>query len=113
MGRAVDHTSRPRTGESHLYRSIGADFASHRTVNRGKTDHARGGGTIETAEGVFERDMTGVYHHRGGQSFQRYRDAFTVRFDNRTARGVNDTIRAERMTGAPADRRKPHHLKSP
>jgi transposase-like protein len=100
MDRTVDRNSRLHTDESNLYPALGKEFAAHETVNHGAKEYARGDVTTNNVEGffgVFKRGMVGVYQHCGEQHFQRYLDEFTFRHNNRTALGVNDTIRAERI----------------
>ena len=101
MARTVNYKSRLHTDESNLYPSLGTKFASHETVNHGAKEFARGDVNSNSAEGffgVFKRGMVGVYQHCGEQHFQRYLDEFTFRYNNRTALGINDTVRAERIT---------------
>ena len=101
MDRTVDYRSRLHTDETVLYPSLGKQFASHETVNHSAKEYARGDVNNNRAEGffgVFKRGMVGVYQHCGEQHFQRYLDEFTFRYKNCTGLGVNDTIRAERIT---------------
>jgi transposase-like protein len=103
----VTHASRKselHTDESKLYTETGKEFASHKTVT-----HGWGGGgeyvgpegqTTNAAEnffGVFKRGMVGTYHKCDAQHLQRYVTEFEFRFNNRTALGVNDKMRAETL----------------
>lgn len=101
MDRTVDYKSRLHTDESVLYPTLGKQFTSHETVNHGAKEYARGDVNSNSAEGffgVFKRGMVGVYQHCSEQHFQRYLDEFTFRYNNRTALGVSDIARAERIT---------------
>ena len=100
------------TDEAAYYKSIGADFASHDTVNHSKdqyvrywnevTDKRRPDGkplvvtttiTTNTVEGyysIFKRGMKGVYQHCAEKHLHRYLSEFDFRYSNRVALGVND-----------------------
>ena len=89
--------SRLHTDESPLYTTMGAEFATHETVNHGKKEYARGDVTTNSVEGffgIFKRGMTGVYQHCGEQHLQRYLDEFSFRYNNRVRLGVHDEERA-------------------
>jgi transposase-like protein len=89
--------SRLHTDESRLYDAVGAEFATHETVNHSAKEYARGDVTTNSVEGffgVFKRGIVGVYQHCGEQHLQRYLDEFTFRYNNRIALDVNDTERA-------------------
>ena len=81
--------SRLHTDESRLYPAVGAEFASHETVNHSATEYARGDVTTNSIEGffgIFKRGMTGVYQHCGEQHFQPYLDEFPFRYVARQLR---------------------------
>ena len=106
------------TDEAAYYKSIGADFASHDTVNHSKdqyvrywnevTDKRRPDGkplvvtttiTTNTVEGyysIFKRGMKGVYQHCAEKHLHRYLSEFDFRYSNRVALGVDDTARTTR-----------------
>jgi len=93
----ADRKSRLHTDESNLYPRVGAEFATHETVNHSAKEYARGDVTTNTVEGffgIFKRGMNGVYQHCGEQHFQRYLDEFTFRYNNRSKLGVEDAERA-------------------
>jgi hypothetical protein len=50
--------------------------------------------TLEGFFSVFKRGMVGTYQHCGEQHLDRYLAEFDFRMNNRTAMGVNDTMRA-------------------
>lgn len=90
--------SRLHTDESRLYPTVGAEFATHETVNHSAGEYARDDVTTNSVEGffgVFKRGMVGVYQHCSEQHFQRYLDEFTFRYNNRSKLGIEDTERAE------------------
>ena len=89
--------SRLHTDESPLYTAMGAEFATHETVNHGAKEYARGDVTTNSVEGffgIFKRGMTGVYQHCGEQHLQRYLDEFSFRYNNRVRLGIHDEERA-------------------
>ena len=95
--RNASRQSRLHTDESRLYDTLGAEFATHETVNHGAKEYARGDVTTNSVEGffgVFKRGMTGVYQHCGEQHLQRYLDEFTFRYNNRVRLGIHDQERA-------------------
>jgi transposase-like protein len=90
------------TDQAAWYREIGAEFASHDSVNHAKDEYARYDGdftiTTNTVEGyysVFKRGMKGVYQHCKEKHLHRYLSEFDFRYSNRVALGVNDVRRAE------------------
>jgi transposase-like protein len=88
------------TDESNFYKAIGKCFADHQTVNHGAGEYARGNVTTNSIEGyfsVFKRGMKGVYQHCSSDHLHRYLAEFDFRFNNRTALGVNDGQRADRL----------------
>ena len=92
----VARQARLITDESHLYRGVGKEFASHETVFHGGNEYARGDVTTNTVEGffsIFKRGMRGVYQHCGERHLHRYLAEFDFRYSNRVALGINDTDR--------------------
>jgi transposase-like protein len=97
MVRNASRKSRLHTNESRLYETLGAEFATHETVNHSAKEYARGDVTTNSVEGffgIFKRGMVGVYQHCGEQHLQRYLDEFSFRYNNRVRLGVDDTERA-------------------
>jgi hypothetical protein len=96
----VKKESRLQTDESKLYKSVGADFAAHETVNHGKKEYARGDVTTNTMESyfsLFKRGMRGTYQHCAEKHLHRYLAEFDFRYNNRIALGVDDTARANEL----------------
>lgn len=95
--RNADRKSRLHTDESRLYPTVGAEFATHETVNHSAKEYARGDVTTNSVEGFFgilKRGLNGVYQHCGEQHFQRYLDEFAFRYSNRSKMGIEDAARA-------------------
>jgi hypothetical protein len=89
-----------RTDESTYYADMAKRVASHETVNHGRDEYVRGTASTNTIEGVFsifKRGMIGTYQHCGEQHLQRYLNEFDFRYSNRTALGVSDVGRADRI----------------
>lgn len=93
----ADRASRLHTDQSGFYKKVGVEFAAHETVNHLEKEWARGDVSTNSIEGffsVFKRGMKGVYQHCGEHHLHRYLAEFDFRFNNRTALGVTDTMRA-------------------
>ena len=113
----VGRESRLHTDESRLYSKVGKEFAAHETLNHSAKEYARGDVTTNTVEGyfsVFKRGMRGVYQHCGEKHLHRYLAEFDFRYNNRTALGVNDLMRAELaakgISGKRLTYRRPHKV---
>ena len=97
----VKHVSRKSslmTDDAGQYRPIGREFASHETVNHGIEEYVRGDAHSNTVEGFFsilKRGVIGTYHHVSEAHLSRYLAEFDFRYSNRSALGVNDTMRAD------------------
>jgi transposase-like protein len=91
------HETRLHTDESRLYTKIGADFATHETINHSAKEYARGDVTTNSVEGyfsIFKRGMKGVYQHCGEKHLHRYLAEYDFRFNHRVKLGYNDGDRA-------------------
>lgn len=87
------------TDEAGQYRQVGRDFP-HEAVNHGIGEYVRGGAHTNTVEGYFsilKRGVNGVYHHVSQQHLKRYLAEFDFRYNNRSALGVEDAERTERL----------------
>ena len=94
----VDRKSALMTDDSHFYKPIGKEFASHESVNHSQEEYVRGSAHTNTVEGafsIFKRGMIGTYQHCGEQHLKRYLTEFDFRYSNRKALGVDDAQRAE------------------
>jgi hypothetical protein len=91
------------TDQAAWYPEIGAEFASHDTVNHARDEYVRREGdklvTTNTVEGfysVFKRGMQGVYQHCKERHLHRYLAEFDFRYSNRMKLGINDASRTDR-----------------
>lgn len=84
------------TDEALQYDNLSKHFAMHDTVNHGLEEYVRGDVTTNTVEGyfsIFKRGMKGVYQHCSEKHLHRYLAEFDFRFNNRIARGIDDSQR--------------------
>ncbi len=96
----IARETRLHTDESRLYTKVGVEFAAHETVNHSAKEYARGDvttNTVETYFSVFKRGMRGTYQHCGEKHLHRYLAEFDFRFNNRTALGVTDAERVNKI----------------
>jgi transposase-like protein len=104
----ASHASAFMTDEAPVFRGVGADFASHGTVNHGHDEYVRGEAHTNTVEGFFsilKRGVNGVYHHISEAHLHRYLAEFDFRYSNRERLGCDDETRAERaLKGAKGKR---------
>lgn len=87
------------TDHAPWYQEIGAEFASHETVNHSIDEYVRGTVHTNTVEGyysIFKRGMKGVYQHCAERHLHRYLAEFDFRYSNRVRLGVDDVMRTER-----------------
>jgi transposase-like protein len=87
------------TDEGRQYLEVGAEFASHGTVNHSQEEYVRGHVHTNTVEGyysVFKRGMKGIYQHCAEKHLHRYLAEFDFRYSNRVRLGVDDVERTER-----------------
>lgn len=91
------------TDEARFYKTIGKDYASHTFVSHAAGEYVRKSdktvhtNTIEGFFSIFKRGMKGIYQHCGKQHLHRYIAEFDFRYSNRSALGVEDTERADRL----------------
>lgn len=111
----IARESRLHTDESRLYNNMDKHFASHETVKHTAYEYVRGDVTTNTIESyfsIFKRGMRGTYQHCAEKHLHRYLAEFDFRHNNRTALGVNDTMRAETLAagivGKRLTYRRPH-----
>lgn len=93
----IARETRLHTDESKLYIKVGAEFASHETVNHSAKEYARGDVTTNSMEGyfsIFKRGMRGIYQHCGEKHLHRYLAEFDFRYNHRVKLGFNDGERA-------------------
>lgn len=85
------------TDEANYYKTVGKEFARHRTVNHSKHEYGRGMVHTNTVEGffsIFKRGMIGTYQHCGEQHLQRYLTEFDFRYSHRKTTDFERTGKA-------------------
>lgn len=93
----VHHESRLMTDTAAYYKRRDFNVASHEMVNHHSGEYVRDDVYTNTLEGfysIFKRGMKGVYQHCAEKHLHRYAAEFDFRYNNRIARGVNDSERA-------------------
>ncbi|MBW3099161.1 IS1595 family transposase [Pseudohoeflea coraliihabitans] len=93
----VHHESRLMTDTASYYMKRDFNVAGHEMVNHYRGEYVREDVYTNTLEGfysIFKRGMKGVYQHCAEKHLHRYAAEFDFRYNNRTARGVNDSERA-------------------
>lgn len=91
------------TDEAHHYKRVGSEFARHTAVNHSKDEYVWPEDTtvhtqcVENYYSVFKRGMRGTYQHVAKRHLHRYCAEFDFRYSNRSARGVDDQERADRI----------------
>lgn len=96
----LSREARLMTDEAGQYTVIGPEYAEHGVVRHGMGEYGRGDIHTNTVEGyfsIFKRGMKGVYQHCAKKHLHRYLAEFNFRYNNRTALGVDDAERAERL----------------
>ncbi len=117
------------TDEASHYWEVGRDFTRHDAVNHGLDEYARyerqadgseyviHTNTVEGYYSIFKRGMKGVYQHCSEKHLHRYLAEFDFRYNNRSALGVNDLMRAEQaakgIVGKRLTYRRPHKITQP
>ncbi|TIT54792.1 MAG: IS1595 family transposase [Mesorhizobium sp.] len=83
--------------EARVYDNIGPEFAAHGKINHGREEYVRGIVHTNTVEGyysIFKRGMKGVYQHCAEHHLHRYLAEFDFRYSNRSAMGIEDSVRS-------------------
>ena len=99
----LDGRSFLMTDEARVYRNLGREVAKgHGTVNHSIEEYVRGGGffhtnTAESYFSILKRGIIGTYHHVSEQHLHRYLAEFDFRHNARTALGVDDAARTDRV----------------
>lgn len=92
-------TSLMTDGEGQ-YRILVDMFGKHEFVNHGIGEYVRGEchtNTVESYFALLKRGITGTFHHVSQQHLKRYLGEFDFRYNERSAMGVEDTERAEKV----------------
>jgi transposase-like protein len=94
------------TDEANTYLQLDKDFAKHDVVDHSREEYSYtdrvsgvqiGANTVEGFYSVFKRGMKGVYQHCGEKHLHRYVAEFDFRYSNRSALGVEDMERADKL----------------
>lgn len=91
------------TDEAPRYRGHGKMFADHQSVNHKADEYVRPGepeihtNTVEGYFSIFKRGMKGVYQHCSKKHLHRYLAEYDFRYNNRSALGVGDWQRSDRL----------------
>lgn len=88
------------TDDAGQYRHMGQEFATHEVVNHGANEYVRGDAHTNTIEGYFsilKRGIVGTCHHVSQQHLKRYLAEFDFRYNERSALGINDAVRADKL----------------
>jgi transposase-like protein len=96
----VSQTANLNTDNATYYKLTRRDFASHKTINHDAGEYVRGDVHTNTVEGYFsilKRGIYGVYQHVSEAHLKRYLAEFDFRYNNRSALGVEDAERSERV----------------
>jgi transposase-like protein len=97
----ISKEARLLTDDAGYYLMPGLKFADHQSVNHSAGEYVRRGqpeihtNTIEGYFSVFKRGMKGTYQHCGKQHLHRYLAEFDFRYNNRSANGIEDGVRAD------------------
>ena len=96
----VNRASSLMTDTAGGYMGIGKEFARHEMVDHGIGEYGRGDAASNTVESFFallKRGVVGTYHNISEAHLKRYLAEFDFRYNTRTALGVSDEIRTEKM----------------
>ncbi len=89
------------TDEARHYSTLAEDFAGHDHVRHKVGEYVKRKNpdvhtnTVEGFYSIFKRGMKGVYQHCGKQHLHRYAAEFDFRYNNRAAKEIDDTTRAQ------------------
>jgi transposase-like protein len=110
----IARESHVMTDEARRYERLGQEFAKHGVVDHsrkeyGYTDRETGAkintNTVEGYYSIFKRGMKGVYQHCGEKHLHRYLAEFDFRYSNRSALGVEDSERVEKIVAGAKGKR--------
>jgi hypothetical protein len=105
----LDKASYLMTDGEGQYRILGPMFAKHEAVNHGIGEYVRGEAHTNTVEGYFsilKRGIYGVYHHVSQQQhLKRYLVEFDFCYNERSAVGVEDAVRARKAVAGTVGKR--------
>jgi len=91
-----------QTDSSHGYSKLGAEFASHETVDHYSGEYARGHVSTNPAENFFsqlKRSIDGTHHHVSRAHLDRYLGEFSFRYSTRKETDTERMMRLTRQVG--------------
>lgn len=107
----IDREARMMTDDAGQYHYLNDHFSEHCVVRhsageyvsvKDRTVHTN---TVEGFFSIFKRGMKGVYQHCKKRHLHRYLAEFDFRYNNRCAKGVDDSDRAENLLKGVVGRR--------
>jgi len=99
------------TDDAGQYRHLCGHFAEHDVVCHSQGEYVNPfnneihTNTVEGFFSIFKRGMKGVYQHCKKDHLHRYLAEFDFRYNSRTAKGIDDTQRAEKLLKGVVGRR--------
>ena len=100
MEAEIDKATYIMTDDAPVYSAVTRDFAGHGTVNHSIEEYVRASfwhtNTVEGYFSILKRGIIGTYHHISAEHLHRYLAEFDFRYNQRTALGVDDAVRAAR-----------------
>ena len=102
MVKAASRQSHLMTDQLGVYPQIGREFAGHGVVNHSIGEYVTKGGfvhtnTVEGSFAILKRGVYGTFHHVSEAHLHRYLAEFDFRYNERSAMGVSDTMRADKL----------------
>lgn len=108
----VDAATFIMTDEGAAAKKIGSEFERHGSVNHSIGEYVRGDIHFNTSEGYFsvlKRGIYGTFHHISQQHLKRYLAEFDFRYNERSALGINDKMRAAKAVKGVVGKRLTYH----
>lgn len=97
--KSVSRKSHLMTDGARHYVKPGQEFAAHSAVDHTTGEYVREGfhhsNTVEGYFAILKRGIMGTFHHVSEAHLQRYLAEFDFRYSNRSALGINDTMRSD------------------
>jgi hypothetical protein len=91
---------------------VGSEFFLHGSVNHSIGEYVRGDVHTNTVEGyfsIFKRGVYGTFHHVSQQHLKRYLAEFDFKYNERSALGINDKMRAAKAVEGVVGKRLTYH----
>ncbi len=106
----ADRRSMLMTDDSVYAANYASEFYAHASVTHSRGEYTDEAGfahtnTIESFFSILKRGITGSFHAVSEKHLQRYVDEFAFRWNTRSARGIEDFERADRIIKGAAGKR--------